>query len=70
MAGDAVVRGKTISLMLYCTTEDGLRSYFARLSKGETVNTEPKVEFWQSMYGDITDKFGMMWMLNYEKPKA
>jgi PhnB protein len=70
MGNFALVRGNTVSLMLYCQTEEEIRASFSKLSVGGTVNTELKEEFWGSIYGDITDKFGIRWMFNYDKPKA
>jgi PhnB protein len=70
MGMDSVRRGNTVSLMLYCASEEEIRSFFSKLSVGGTVNTPLKVEFWGSMYGDVTDKFGMRWMFNYDQPKA
>lgn len=55
---------------LVCDSEEELRAYFGKLSAGGKVNQAVKQEFWGAMYGDLTDKFGMRWMLNYEKPRA
>jgi len=63
------IEGTNISLMLQCGSEEEIRSLFAKFSEGGTVNTEFKVEFWGAMYGDVTDRFGLRWMFNYEKPK-
>ena len=62
--------GSAISLMLYCDSEEEIRSVFPRLAAGGRVNTELRKEFWGSLYGDITDKFGLRWMLNYDLLKA
>jgi PhnB protein len=70
MGGYALKSGNTVSLMLYCETEEEIRAFFSKLSAGGKINTELKEEFWGSIYGDITDKFGMRWMFNYDKPKA
>jgi PhnB protein len=67
--GAALSRGNSMCLMLYCSSEEEIRSYFAKLSAGGKVMTELKVEFWGSMYGDVVDKFGTRWMLNYDQPK-
>lgn len=62
--------GDTISLMLYCDTEAEVRGYFAKLSAGGTVNQPLEEQFWGAVYGDLTDKFGLRWMLNWDKPKT
>jgi PhnB protein len=66
----ALVRGNTISLMIMCESEEQLRAFFSKLSVGGKVSQPVKQEFWGALYGDLTDKFGMRWMLNFEKPKA
>ncbi len=68
--GEKLVRGNANNLMLLCASEDELRSLFVKLSAGGTVNAPVKVEFWGAIYGDLTDKFGVRWMLNHEKPQA
>ena len=61
--------GTAISLMLYCDSEAEIRAVFPKLAAGGRINSELKVEFWGSLYGDITDKFGLRWMLNFDMPK-
>lgn len=63
-------RGNDIALMLYCSTEEEIRTFFPKLAAGGTINTDLREEFWGAVYGDITDKFGLRWMLNYDKPGA
>jgi PhnB protein len=70
MDGGAVDQGNAMSLMLYCGSEEEIRAFFSKLRAGAKVNTELKVEFWGSMYGDLVDKFGVRWMFNYDLPKA
>jgi PhnB protein len=65
-----VDRGNSMSLLLYCSSEEELRSFFAKLAAGGRIRAEPKVEFWGSVFGDLVDKFGIRWMLNYDKPKS
>ena len=59
--------GNSMALMLQCGSEEEIRRLFNALSRGGTANTPVKVEFWGAMYGDLTDKFGVRWMLNFEK---
>lgn len=70
MAGsDAIVRGNTVNLMLYCSTEKEIKTYFEKLSSGGKIDFPLADQFWGSIYGELTDKFGMRWLLNYDKPK-
>lgn len=69
MAG-SVVPGNTVSLLLNCSSEEEIGRFFSKLSAGGKVGHPLKEEFWGSTFGDLTDKFGMRWMLNWDKPKA
>jgi PhnB protein len=62
-------RGNGMNLMLLCQSEEEVHVLFGKLSAGGTVNAPVKVEFWGAVYGDLTDRFGVRWMLNYDKPK-
>jgi PhnB protein len=65
-----VVQGNAITLMLNCGSEQEIQASFAKLSAGGKVGHALKEEFWGSTFGDLTDKFGMRWMLNFDKPKT
>jgi PhnB protein len=60
-------RGNDVSLMLLCESEAELRDIFAKLSAGGTVTTPVRKEFWGALYADFADRFGVKWMLNFEK---
>ncbi len=64
--GAAPVKGNNISLSLNCSSEDEIRSFFAKLSEGGTVNNPLKIEFWGALFGHLTDQFGINWMLSYD----
>jgi PhnB protein len=65
----ATVNGNTVSLLLNCSSDTEIRTFFAKLSQGGKVGHALKEEFWGSTFGDLTDKFGFRWMLNFDKPK-
>ena len=68
--GGKVTVGSAINLMIDCDSEKEIRELFPKLARGGKVNSELKVEFWGSLYGDLTDKYGLRWMLNFDQPKA
>jgi PhnB protein len=68
--GAKLDHGNAMSLMLYCASEAEIKELFGKVSAGAKINAPLKVEFWGSMYGDLTDKFGVRWMFNYDLPKA
>jgi PhnB protein len=61
--------GNQITLMLSCGSEAELRKYFDALSPGGKVDQPIRQEFWGDIYGQLTDKFGMQWMMNYHPTK-
>jgi PhnB protein len=40
---------------------------FNALSAGGKVSTPLQDMFWGAYYGDLTDKFDIKWMINYQK---
>jgi PhnB protein len=67
---DSTVKaGNQVSLMLSCSSEAELRGFFEALSKGGKVDQPVRQEFWGDIYGQLTDKFGLQWMMNYHPTK-
>jgi PhnB protein len=60
-------KGNSVSLMLNCCSEADIRLYFDKLSEGGTVLHSLENTFWGALFGDITDKFGTNWILNFDK---
>jgi PhnB protein len=70
MTGPGGVKiGNEMSLTLVGSTKEEIENLFAKLSAGGKVTHALKEEFF-GLYGDLTDKYGISWMLNYEKPRA
>lgn len=65
---EEAVRGNTTSLCLDCSSEEEVRTLFANLSAGGKVGHPLQEEFWGAIFGELTDKFGVNWMFNYNKP--
>ena len=59
-----------VSLMLDCSSEDELNALFAKFSEGGSVGCEVGAQFWGAIFGAVTDKFGINWLLNFEKNSA
>ena len=70
MGMDPATHGTSINIMLNCSTEEEIRRVFGKLSTGGKVIHPLKEEFWGSIFGDFRDRFGLRWMLNWDKPKA
>ncbi len=53
-----------ISLSLGGTDEDKLRGLFDKLAEGGKVSQPLEKMFWGDIFGTVTDKFGVDWMVN------
>jgi PhnB protein len=67
MRGDSIIQGNSVGLCLNCSTDNEINDYFEKLSEGGTIITPLHQTFWGATYGELTDRFGMSWMLNYSK---
>jgi PhnB protein len=74
MASDAglgpVAKGDMVTLSLNCHSPEEIQQLFGLLSAGGTVTMPLEDTFWGATFGMFTDRFGIDWMLNYDKPKA
>lgn len=43
---------------------DKMKLAFDRLSKGGKINRPLEKQFWNATYGQLTDQFGIHWMMN------
>ncbi|RYX99938.1 VOC family protein [bacterium] len=64
-----IIKGNSINLCLNCSTEDEIQTYFSKLSADGKVVHPLEDTFWGAKFAIVTDKFGMDWMLNFEKAK-
>lgn len=67
LKGDQLVPGNNITLRLNCTDEEEINRYFEKLSQSGIIRTPLHQTVWGATYGELTDKFGITWMLNYSK---
>ncbi|SRR5258708_4774749 len=67
MTREKLVNGNTISLCVQCSSEWEIKTLFFNLSEGGKIMDPLVDQFWGSIYGALTDKFGKIWMLNYDK---
>lgn len=67
MASDtekASPEAKKIELSISGNDEPRLREIFDGLSAGGQVRSPLKKEFWGDTFGSLTDKYGVIWMVN------
>lgn len=62
-----LVRGNAVSLCLQCSSEEELRKTYDALAEGGEKTHPVSDTFWGALFGDLKDRYGNIWMLNYEK---
>jgi PhnB protein len=64
--GMPFVAGNNITLAITFKDIDEIKSLFNKLKEGGTVGMDLQETFWSKCYGNLTDKFGIGWQLNYD----
>ena len=62
-----LIKGNAVSLSLTCSSEEEIKSCYAKLSSGGQATHPLEDTFWGALFGDLTDKFGNHWLLNFDK---
>jgi len=66
---DHFVTGTNVNLTLSPDNEEEARRVFDSLASGGRVTMPMDKTFWGSLFGMLTDKFGINWMVDFELPK-
>jgi PhnB protein len=61
-----LVKGNSVSLSLNCSSEKEIKNCYAKLSEGGSADHPLEDSFWGALFGDLTDKFGNHWLLNFD----
>ena len=72
MATDCVpeqglTKGNSVSLCLNCSSEEEIKTFYAKLAEGGKATHPLENTFWGALFGDLTDKYGNQWLLNYQQ---
>ena len=62
-------QGNNFSICLSPETAEETDKLFNAFGEGGKVTMPLQDTFWGARFGTLTDKFGVNWMFNYEKPK-
>jgi PhnB protein len=62
-----LIKGNTVSLSLDCKNEKEIRTYYEKLSVGGKAEHPLEDTFWGALFGGLTDKFGIHWLLIYNR---
>ncbi len=61
--------GNSIAISLSGDAGDPLREYWEKLSEGATVTMPLEKQMWGDEFGQLTDRFGVAWMVNIGQPQ-
>lgn len=61
MIGESLQQGNSVVLCIKCSTDEEINRCFNKLSAGGLVKMPLHQSFWGATYGELTDKFGMLW---------
>jgi len=64
-----LLRGNNVSMAINCSSEEEIQNFYEKLSAGGNKDHALEQSFWGATFGDLTDKYGNHWLLNYEKNK-
>ncbi len=64
-----LIIGNSVSLVLDCSNEEEIRNCYHKLSAGGRAVHGLKNTFWGALFGELTDKYGYRWLLNYDKDR-
>lgn len=64
--GHTLREGNQMHLMYAPESEEDARRVFNALAEGGQVSMPLEATFWNAIYGALTDKFGVSWMINYD----
>jgi PhnB protein len=56
--------GSQVSISLSGDDSDALRGYWEKLSEGAQVTMPLEKQMWGDEFGMLTDRFGMLWLVN------
>jgi PhnB protein len=62
--------GNNISLTMGSKDPSEAETMFEKMSDGATVIMPMQETYWAERFGMLTDKFGINWMFNCDKPEA
>ena len=61
------IKGNNLSLMVDCESESEIKHLYEVLKAGGYSNHPLENTFWGAVFGDLTDKYGNHWLLNYTR---
>jgi PhnB protein len=70
MPGMPFSPGTTMTVCLSGDDSQRLHEYWSRLADGASVNVPLEKQMWGDEFGQLTDRFGVPWMVNIGQPQG
>ena len=67
MMRDRAIIGDNVGISLDCESEEEINTVFNKLAAGGEIFMKVEEQFWGALFGVVTDKYGIEWMLNCPK---
>jgi PhnB protein len=67
--GQKLNAGNNFSLSVHVDSEEDAHRIFNALADGGKVIVPMQMQFWGELFGQLTDKFGIQWMVTYTDRK-
>jgi len=64
---NGLIKGNAVSLSLNCASEEEIKTCYNKLAAGGRQDHPLEDTFWGALFGDLTDKYGNHWLLNFER---
>ena len=68
--GAPFIQGNNVWVSVDCDSIEEIERIFPAMAEGGKVVMPLADQFWGARFGMLTDKFGINWMFNCEKPKS
>ncbi|MCL9805674.1 VOC family protein [Flavobacterium amniphilum] len=65
MAPENLIKGNAVSMVLTFSSEKKLREVYHKLSEDGEASYPPEVNFYGTLFGNLTDKFGHQWLFHF-----
>jgi PhnB protein len=69
LGAGSITKGNQFSMTIECGSNKEAEAFYSKLSVGGKPTHPMKDEFF-GYYGDLTDKFGIRWMISHMKPQS
>ncbi|MES2765806.1 MAG: VOC family protein [Bacteroidota bacterium] len=67
--GHKLKAGDNMALSIDAESKEEAERFFQELSEGGKVSVPLSPQFWGDLFGMLTDKFGIQWMVSFNEPK-